>query len=51
MKKSRMRWAGDVARVNEIRNAHSIFVEKPDGKRPLGKPSRKLKDNIKISLT
>jgi hypothetical protein len=34
----------------EIRNAHNILVEKPEGKRPLGKPKHRLEDNIKIRL-
>jgi hypothetical protein len=33
-----MRWAGHVARMGETRNAYRIFVGKPEGKRPLGKP-------------
>jgi hypothetical protein len=28
---------GNAARVTEIRNAHTILVGKPEGKRPLGK--------------
>jgi len=27
-----------------------ILVEKPEGKRPLGRPRRRLEDNIKIDL-
>jgi hypothetical protein len=30
----RVRWAGHVVRVGEMRNMHKIFVEKPGGKRP-----------------
>jgi hypothetical protein len=33
--KSRMRWAGHVARIGEKRNAYRILVGKPEGKRPL----------------
>jgi hypothetical protein len=33
-----MRWAGHVARMGEKRNACRILVEKPKGKRPLGRP-------------
>jgi hypothetical protein len=29
---------------------YRVLVGKPDGKRPLGKPSRKWEDNIKIDL-
>jgi len=35
-----MRWAGHVVRMGEMGNAYNIFVGKPEGKRPLGKPSR-----------
>jgi hypothetical protein len=31
----RMKWAGHVARIEEKRNAYSISVGKPRGKRPL----------------
>jgi hypothetical protein len=47
MKSSRMRWAGQVARVGEKRNADRILVGKPEGKRPLGRPRRKWVDSIK----
>jgi hypothetical protein len=36
--KSRMRWAGHVARMGEKWNAYRILVGKPEGKRPLGRP-------------
>jgi hypothetical protein len=29
----------------------SILVEKPEGKRPLGSPRRRWKDNIRMNLT
>jgi hypothetical protein len=44
------RWVGHVARSGEMRNAHSIMVERPEGKRPLGKPRRRWVDNIKMDL-
>jgi hypothetical protein len=37
IKTRRMRWAGHVARMGEKRNAYRILVEKPEGKRPLGR--------------
>jgi hypothetical protein len=46
----RMRWAGHVARMGEKRNAYSILVGKPEGKRPLGRPRRRWVDNIKTDL-
>jgi hypothetical protein len=49
MIKSRsMRWTGHVARMGENRNAYRILVGKPKGKRPLGRPRRRLVGNIKI---
>jgi hypothetical protein len=51
MIKSRgMRWAGHVARMGETRNAYRILVGKPEGKRTLGRPSRRCVDNIKMDL-
>ena len=44
-----MRWAGHVARKGEERGAYRVLVGKPDGKRPLGRPRRRLVDNIRIS--
>jgi hypothetical protein len=34
----------------EKRNAYKIFVGKPEGRRPLGRPRRRWVDNIKIDL-
>jgi hypothetical protein len=31
-------------------NAYRIFVGKPEGKRPLGRPRRRWVDNIKMGL-
>jgi hypothetical protein len=45
-----MRWAGHVTSMEEKRNACKILVEKPEGKRPLGRPRRWEEDNIKIEL-
>jgi hypothetical protein len=45
-----MRWAGHVARRGEKRNAYSILVGNPEGKRPLGRPRRRWVDNIKMDL-
>ena len=46
----RMRWAGHVARMGEDRGVHRVLVGKPEGKRPLGRPRRRWKDNIKMDL-
>jgi hypothetical protein len=48
MKSRRMRWERHVARMGEKRNAYRILVGKPEGKRSLGRPRRRLVDNIKI---
>jgi hypothetical protein len=37
----RMRWAGHGPRMGEKRNAYRILVGKPEGKRPLGRPSHR----------
>jgi hypothetical protein len=46
----RMRWAGNVARMGEKRNANRILVGMPEGKGPLGRPRRRWVDNIKMCL-
>jgi hypothetical protein len=50
MKLKRIRWAGHVARMEEKRNAYRIFMGKPERKRPLGKPRRRWKDNIRMDV-
>jgi hypothetical protein len=50
IKSRRMGWAGHIARMWEKRNADRILVGKPEGKRPLGRPRRRWKDNIKMDL-
>jgi hypothetical protein len=45
-----MRWAGHVARMREKRNAYRLLVGKPEGKRPLGRSSRRWVDNIRMDL-
>jgi hypothetical protein len=46
IKSKRMRWAGHVARMSELRSAYKILVGKPEGKRPLGRPRRRWEDSI-----
>jgi hypothetical protein len=48
IKLRKMRWAGHVARVGERRAMYRVFVGKPEGKIPLGKPRCRLEDNIKM---
>ena len=50
IKSRRMRWAGHVARMGEGRGVYRILVGKPERKRPLGKPSCRWEDNIKMDL-
>jgi hypothetical protein len=50
IKPRRMRWAGQVARKGEKRNAYRILMGKPEGKRSLGRTRRRSVDNIKIYL-
>jgi hypothetical protein len=41
---------GHVARIWEKWNAYRLFVGKPEGKRPLGRPRRGWVDNIRMDL-
>jgi len=50
MKSRRMRWAGHVAHMGEVRGVYRVLVEKPEGKRPLGRPRRRWVDNIRMDL-
>jgi hypothetical protein len=36
--------------MEEKRNAYILLVGKPEGKRPLGRPRRRLVDNIRMDL-
>jgi hypothetical protein len=40
IKSRRMRWAGHVARMGEDRKVYKVLIEKPERKRPLGRPRR-----------
>jgi hypothetical protein len=46
----RMMWTGHVARMGEKRNAYRLLMEKPEGKRPLGRPRRRWMDNMRMDL-
>jgi hypothetical protein len=50
IKSRRMRWAGNVARMGEKRNAYRILVGKSEGKRSLGRRRHRWVDNIKMDL-
>ena len=44
VKSRRMRWAGHVARMGEVRDVYRVVVGKPEGKRPLRRPRRRWED-------
>ena len=50
IKSRRFRWAGHVASMEESRSAFKILTGKPTGKRPLGRPSLRWEDNIRMDL-
>ena len=50
IKSRRMRWARRLARLGERRRVYRVLVRKPEGKIPLGRPSRIWEDNIKMDL-
>jgi hypothetical protein len=43
--------AGHVAGTEERTNAYKILVGKPEGKRPVVRPTRTREDNIRMDLT
>jgi hypothetical protein len=50
IKARRMRWAGHVARMEEVRGAYNILVGTPIGRRPLGRPRCRWEDDVKMDL-
>jgi hypothetical protein len=50
IKSRKMRWAGHVACMGEGRGAYRILVERPWGRRPLGRHRHRWEDNIKMYL-
>jgi hypothetical protein len=50
IKSRQMRWAGHVAGMGEERKLYKVLVEKPEGKRPLGRPRRRWEDGIRMDL-
>jgi hypothetical protein len=50
IKSRRMRWVGHVARMEEGRGVYRVWVGRPEGKRPLGRPRRRWEENIKMGL-
>jgi hypothetical protein len=47
IKSSRMRWAGKVARMEEMSNVYTVLLQKPEGMRQLGRKRSTWEDNIK----
>jgi len=45
-----MRWGEAYSTYGESRSVYRVLVRKPEGKRPLGRPRHKRKDNIKTDL-
>ena len=39
-----------MARMGEERGVYRLLVEKPEGRRPLGRPRRRWVDNIRMDL-
>ena len=50
IKSRRFRWEEHVARIEEGRSAFKILTGKPTGKRLLGRPRSRWKDNIRMDL-
>jgi hypothetical protein len=47
IKSRRMRWTGRVARMGEEKKVYKVSVGKPEGKRPLGRPRRRLEEDLR----
>ena len=50
IKLRRMRWVGNIARMEERRGVYRVLVGKPEGKRPLGRHRLRWEDDIKMDL-
>ena len=50
IKSRKLRWAGNVARMEKGRSPFKILKGTPRGKRPLGRPRRRWEDNIQWTL-
>ena len=50
IKSRRIKWAGHVVRMGKRRGVYRVFVGKPLGKRPLGRPRLKWENTIKMDL-
>jgi hypothetical protein len=45
-----LKWAGQESRMGTKRNACTVFVVKPEGRKQLRRLERRWRDNIKIDL-
>ena len=50
IKSRRLKWVGHVARIEEGRSTLKILIGTPAGKKPLGRPRRRSKDNVRMHL-
>jgi hypothetical protein len=50
IKSRRKRWAGHVTCMREERKVYKVLVGKPEGNRPLGRPSHRWEDGIRMDL-
>jgi len=50
MKSRRVRWAGHVARMGEMRVVYRVLVGKREGKRLFGRPRHRWEDYLKIAV-
>jgi len=44
-------WVGHVACMGKMRNVYKALMGKPEGKRPLRRPSHRWEDNIRMDLS
>ena len=50
IKSKRMRFEGHITRLGEWRGVYRVLVGKPEGNRPLGRPTRRWEDNIGMDI-
>jgi hypothetical protein len=50
VKSMRMKWAGHVACMGEERKVYNVLMGKPEGRRPLGRSSRRWEDGVRMDL-
>ena len=50
IKSRKLRWADDIARMEEGTSAFKILIGAPAGKRPSWRPRRRWEDNIRMDF-